>query len=143
MFCADLALKFYDLIKINGQMPGGGNNTVEIAVASIQALLAMKGFALANRLKEKDAYDIYYCIRNYPGGVKALAEVCRSLLEHESAVNGYKCIAEKFAEREGFGPTSVRKFVEGSAILGERTADQWQTDAFGLVQAWLKALGLI
>jgi hypothetical protein len=28
------------------------------------------------------AYDIYYCIRNYPGGPEQLAEACRSLLEH-------------------------------------------------------------
>ena len=27
-------------------------------------------------------------------------------------------------------------------MLGERTADQWQQDAFGPVDAWLSALGL-
>lgn len=137
---ADLALKFFDLVKVNGQMPGGGNNTVEIAVASIPALLAMKGHALAGRLKEKDAYDIYYCIRNYPDGLETLANDCRPLLEHESAVKGFAYIAEKFGEFEGFGPTCVRKFVEETDILGDRTAEQWQRDAFGQVQAWLKAL---
>jgi hypothetical protein len=30
------------------------------------ALLPTKGHALQNRLKQKDAYDIYYCIRNCP-----------------------------------------------------------------------------
>lgn len=140
---ADLALKFFDLIKVNGPMPGGGTNTVEIAVASIPALLAMKGYALAGRLKEKDAYDIYYCMRNYPGGEKALADDCRPLLEHQSALKGYQCIAAKFDILDGFGPTCVRKFVQETDILDGRTADQWQTDAFGLVQAWLKALGLI
>ena len=48
-------------------MPGGGRNRVYIAVA-IPALLAMKGYAIAQRLKHKDAYDIYYSIRNYPDG---------------------------------------------------------------------------
>ena len=33
---------------------------------SIPALLAMKGHAVNGRYKQKDAYDIYYCIRNYP-----------------------------------------------------------------------------
>ena len=64
------------------------------------------------------------------------------LLSHASAKEGYAGIAEKFAELEGYGPTSVRKFVGETAILGERTADQWQRDAFGQVQAWLKALDL-
>jgi hypothetical protein len=117
---ADLALKFFELIKVNGPMPGGGKNTVEIAVASIPALLAMKGFALAGRKKEKDAYDIYYCIRNYPGGHEKLAEDCRPLLERENAKEGYAHIAGKFDDLEGYGPTSVRRFVEESAILGER-----------------------
>ena len=55
-------------------MPGGGRNRVRIAVASIPALLAMKGYAIANRLKRKDAYDSYYSIRNFPGGVDALVD---------------------------------------------------------------------
>ncbi len=139
----DLALEFCELIRINGSMPNGGSNSVEIAVASIPALLGMKGHALAGRLKEKDAYDIYYCIRNYPGGVKVLAEDCIPLLRYESAKKGYNFIADKFSTDDAFGPMSIRKFVEESAILGDRTADQWQIDAFGLVQAWLKALGPI
>ena len=66
---ADLALKFNEMIEIEGDMPNGGKNKVRIAVASIPALLAMKGYAINNRLKQKDAYDIYYCIRNYPNGI--------------------------------------------------------------------------
>jgi hypothetical protein len=112
---ADLALKFYQMVAIDGSMPGGGKNRVEIAVASIPALLAMKGFAIAQRHKQKDAYDIYFCVRNYPGGPGALAEDCRPLLEHPSAKEGYGYIAEKFATRDSYGPTSVRRFVEDSA----------------------------
>jgi catalase (peroxidase I) len=33
----------------------------------------------------------------------------------------------------------VRNFVEETDLLKGRTADQWQTDAFGQVQAWLKS----
>lgn len=52
-------------------------------------------------------------------------------------------ISEKFDTVEGFGPTCVRRFVEDTRILGDRTADQWQQDAFGQVDAaWLRALGL-
>ena len=45
-------------------------------VASIPALLAMKVFALGGRKKDKDAYDVCYCVRNYEGGVKGLVAVC-------------------------------------------------------------------
>lgn len=139
---ADLALRFYQLVAIDGDMPDGGANRVQIAVASIPALLAMKGYAIANRLKLKDAFDIYYCIRNYTGGVEALAEVSRPLLKFDSARTGYLHISEKFRDVNDFGPTCVRQFIDRPDLLRDRTADQWQQDAFGQVDAWLKALDL-
>ncbi|MYA89144.1 MAG: hypothetical protein F4X97_11985 [Boseongicola sp. SB0662_bin_57] len=48
----------------------------------------------------------------------------------------------RYISPEYFGPASVRKFVEGSRLLGDRTADQWQQDAFGQVDAWLGGIGL-
>jgi hypothetical protein len=139
---ADLALRFYQMVAITGSMPTGGVNQVEIAVCSIPALLAMKGHALKGRFKRKDAYDIYYCILNYPDGVQALAEDCRPLLGYASGAKGYGFIAEKFDTVDGYGPTCVRQFVEDTDILGNRTPDQWQMDAFGQVDAWLRLLGL-
>jgi hypothetical protein len=139
---AELAGRYYELVAIDGTMPDGGTNRVEIAVASIPALLAMKGYAVKNRMKLKDAYDIYYCIRNFQGGAQAAAEACRPLLEWEEGKVGYGNIAEKFDKPEGYGPTSVRQFVERSNALGDRTAEQWQEDAFGQVDLWLKTLGL-
>ena len=139
---ADLALRFYQFVAISGPMPAGGTNRVEIAVCSIPALLAMKGHALAGRYKQKDAYDIYYSIRNYPGGPESLAEACRPLLEHASGAAGYRLIAGKFDTVDGFGPTCVRRFVEDTDVLGNRSPEQWQQDAFGQVDAWLQALGL-
>ncbi len=139
---ADLALRFYQLVAIDGEMPGGGVNNVRIAVASIPALLAMKGYAIANRLKQKDAYDIYHSIRNFPGGIGLLAEATRPLLEVETARIGYLHISQKFRTPEDFGPMSVKRFVDRPEMLAGRTAEQWQQDVFGQVQAWLSALGL-
>ena len=139
---ADLALRFFQMVVITGSMPTGGANQVEIAVCSIPALLAMKGHALKKRFKQKDAYDIYYSILNYPGGAEALAEECRPLLGYPSGAKGYAFIAEKFDTVDGYGPTCVRRFVQDTDILGDRTPDQWQVDAFGQVDAWLRLLGL-
>jgi Nucleotidyl transferase AbiEii toxin, Type IV TA system len=139
---ADLAVRFFQYVAIDGPMPQGGTNKVKIAVCSIPALLAMKGHALHGRYKQKDAYDIYYCIRNYPDGIDALAASCRELMGEDSAVEGYGYIAEKFDTLEGFGPTCVKQFVEDTRILGDRTAEQWQQDVFGQVDAWLRAMEL-
>lgn len=102
----------------------------------------MKGFAIHKRFKRKDAYDIYYSVRNYAGGLGALAMECKKLLAEEDAAVGFGYIAEKFSELEGFGPTCIRQFVEESQIQGDMTPHQWQQDAFGQVDAWLRALGL-
>lgn len=139
---AEIALEHYELVEIKADMPNGGTNSVRVAVASIPALLAMKGFAINNRDKPKDAYDIYYCVRNYPDGLDALAEATTPLLENEKAVEGYTYISNKFEELEGYGPTCVRRFLENSENIGDQTPDQVQQDAFGQVNAWLKALGM-
>ncbi|WP_164721343.1 nucleotidyl transferase AbiEii/AbiGii toxin family protein [Burkholderia stagnalis] len=138
---ADLATRFYQMTAISGPMPNGGTNTVEVAVCSIPALLAMKGYALNGRLKQKDAYDVYFCVRNYPDGVDGLAQACRPLLDFDSGATGFRYIAEKFDTPDGFGPNSVRRFVEDTRMLGDRTPDQWQQDAFGQVDALLRELG--
>ncbi len=131
----DFTLRFYQLVAIDRDMPDGGANRVHIAVASIPALLAMTGYAIANRRKQKDAYDIYFSIRNFPGGVDALVAAAEPLLAFNTARTGYLQIAEKFRRLDDFGPTSVRQFVDRPEILEERTADQWQQGAFGQVDA--------
>jgi hypothetical protein len=50
----------------------GGMDRVTIRVASIVPFFVMKGMALDELLKEKDAWDIYYCTLAYPGGIEAL-----------------------------------------------------------------------
>ena len=134
---ADLALRFYQMVAIDGPMPAGGTNRVEIAVCSIPALLAMKGHALRGRYKQKDAYDIYYCIRNYPGGIGALAEACRPILEHSSGAEGYRYIAEKFDTADGMGrPVSgaSSRIPKSSAIVpwnsGSKTPSVRLTNGF-------------
>ena len=139
---AELALNFYQMVAIDGAMPDGGRNRVSIAVAGIPALLAMKGYAIAKRQKPKDAYDVYYCVLNYPGGVDGLTSATVPFLDVDVARTGYRNIAGKFRTVDDYGPTCVRRFVDGSPLLGQRTLDQWQQDAFGQVDAWLARLGL-
>ena len=96
---------------------------MELLVATIPALLVMKGYTLVGRDKKKDAYDIYFSARNYSGGPEALAVECAKLLGDEVARKGYAHIAAKFRHAEDFGPTTVRVFLEESAALGEMTPE--------------------
>lgn len=127
---------------LEGMMPDGRPNSVELLVATIPALLVMKGYALAGRDKKKDAYDIYYSARNYGGGPNALAVACSALLDDPVAKAGFAHIAGKFRHVGDFGPVTARQFLEESAALGEMTPDQIQTDAFMQVSAMLRGMGL-
>jgi hypothetical protein len=64
---ADLAFEHPLDVEISGALPDGGEDKASVRVATIVPFLIMKGMALRDRLKEKDAYDIYYCLRHYPG----------------------------------------------------------------------------
>lgn len=139
---AGVAMRSFVRHRFDGTMPDGRHNTVELRVASIPALLVMKGYALVGRDKLKDAYDIYFSVREFEGGPHALAEACRPLLGDPVALEGFRHIAGKFADDAAFGPVTVRQFLRDSAALGEMTADQVQVDAYRQVCAWLDRLGI-
>lgn len=138
----DLALRELVEVTLAGAMPDGRHNEVVLQVASIPALLVMKGYALNGRDKKKDAYDIYYVVRQFAGGPAALAEACRPLLANPDAMKGFRFIADKFKSPTGFGPSTVRLFLGQSTAGGGLSPEQLQTDAFQQVDVWLRALGL-
>jgi hypothetical protein len=70
---------------------------------------------------------------------RTTAAVKTVLVEMSQILGSFK---GKFDTVDGFGPTCVRRFVEDTAVLGDRSPEQWQQDAFGQVDAWLQALGL-
>lgn len=137
-----VALDHHVIRHIQGKMPDGRSNEVDLLIASIPAFLVMKGYALIGRDKKKDAYDIYFSVRNFAGGPAALAESCRALLSDKSVVEAYQHIASKFRNEDDFGPQTVKVFLAESEALGEMTSEQVQVDAFMQVRAWLKALGI-
>ena len=135
----DLVFEMPKEIKIEGRLPNGAHDTVTVRVASIVPFFVMKGMAMESRIKEKDAWDIYYCMLNFPGGIDALAEEFRPHLHHGLVREGLQKIAEKFSSEKGFGPKSVVDF-EGIDDPEER--EHTQRDAYERVNALLNKLGI-
>jgi hypothetical protein len=125
---------------MSGRMPDGRENRVDLLVATIPALLVMKGYAITGRDKEKDAYDIYFSVRNYESGPHGLANDCKLLLENEEARSGFSKLASKFQRIDDFGPQTVRKFCMEHEALGDMTPEQIQQDAYGQVGAFVRHL---
>ena len=133
----DLAINLATEITISGTLPGGGKDTATLRVASIVPFLVMKSMAMAGRLKEKDAWDIYYCIRYYPGGIDKLAEEFQPHLENSLIQETLDKLGKKFASPEHIGPKQVADF-DDIADPGERAFIQ--RDAFERVNALISRL---
>ncbi|MBI5790470.1 MAG: hypothetical protein HZA63_03235 [Rhodocyclales bacterium] len=139
---AAVAMKSYVTHTIDAAMPDGRPNAVDLRVASIPALLVMKGYALVGRDKQKDAYDIYFSVRSFEPDVGALAAECMRLIDDPIALAGFSHIASKFRHETDFGPTTVRAFLADSGSFAGMTPEQVQIDAFRQVRALLDRMGL-
>jgi hypothetical protein len=140
---AAIAMRSYVEREFEGNMPDGRPNRVALRIASIPALLVMKGYALVGRDKYKDAYDIYFSVREYPGGPKVLAQDCRPLLADPIASRGFRHIAGRFTSPAAFGPETVLRFLRESPAAAGMTDDQVRMDVHGQVSTWLTALGVV
>ncbi|GAB3472561.1 nucleotidyl transferase AbiEii/AbiGii toxin family protein [Polaromonas eurypsychrophila] len=139
---AGVAMENFVRQKLAGNMPDGRYNSVELRVASIPAFLVMKGYALTGRDKAKDAYDVYYSIKQFEGGALELAAACRGLLIDPVAAEGYRRIGGKFADFNGYGPQTVKRFLLESSVMDGMTPEQIQQDAYMQVRSWYEALGM-
>jgi len=135
----DLAFEMVTEVSVVGEIPGGGLDSVTIRVASIVPFIVMKGMALDERLKEKDAWDIYYCLIAYPGGIDALAEKFRPHLSHGLVQEGLTKIAKHFFSLKALGPKFVADFEEAD---DPEEVERITRDAFERINAFLNRLGL-
>ena len=99
----------------------------------------MKAQALKGRLKEKDAYDIYYCVRQYPGGHSKLVKAFESFPSNKLIDEGLQILREKFASPEHVGPVFVADFY---GEIDQDAREIIQRDAYERVKALLESLSI-
>jgi len=135
----DLAFENPIEVTIEGNLPGGGKDIVKVRVASIVSFLVMKGMAVEERLKEKDAWDIWYCLKNNPGGIDSLIAEFKKHLDNTLVKEGLEKIGKHFASEKHVGPRFVADFEE---IVETEERELVQRDAFERVDYLLKKLGI-
>ena len=96
---------------------------------------------LAERMKKKDAYDICFCIDNYPGGYGALATEFLGKLENEFIGEGLAILRDKFARLDSIGPVWAAQTTEGATAGTGFDLETEQRRAYELVNALLRHLG--
>ena len=88
----------------------GAKDYGHVNVISVIPYLVMKTAALG-RGKAKDAYDIYYTIDNYTGGVRTLAKEFELYRDKEIIQDMCQKLNEKFASVQHSGPMDVINFL--------------------------------
>jgi len=131
----DLVFSRVEEIILEGTLPNGARDTVRCKVAGVVPFLVMKGMALG-RGKPKDAYDIEYVIRNYPGGIAVIIELFKRDLDNKLVQEGLGRIRAKFESPDHSGPQDIVDFLgisEANKLVRRR-------DAFDIVNELLDAL---
>ena len=105
----------------NAVLPIGAAGDVSVRVAGIAAFLTMKGIALHDRSprRPKDAYDIHYCLEQYPDGIPAIAAEFERFQGDELVRESLGKMASLFRDEEGDGPRMVADVEE---IVGDDRA---------------------
>jgi hypothetical protein len=94
----------------------------------------LKSIAFRLRGENKDAYDLYYLVRNYGAGTEDTASRLKPLLGDPSAQQAVDILKEDFQEHDGVGPRRVTEFILGTAD------DEIQADVVGFIGQLLKAV---
>lgn len=120
-------------VKIEARRPDGALDTADVNVVAVVPYLIMKANALG-RGKAKDAYDIYFLIRHYSGGVRALAEEFENIGSKKLVLEMKEKLQDKFASENHAGPKDVADFME---LMDEDESEIIKRDAYEQVHTLL------
>ncbi len=126
-----LAFSNNQTVTIDGRTIVGETARRDVRVCGAGAFVVLKALAFHIRGENKDAYDLFYLLRNYGGGVSDVIGELRPLLLDESAVRALQYLRADFKNSESIGPRRVAEF-----LFGRPDADM-QADAAGFVRQLL------
>jgi hypothetical protein len=129
-----LHLAFQDRTKVtlSGQTIMGERATLDIWVCGPGAYVVLKALAFDLRGENKDAYDLFYVLRNYGGDVNSIVHHLRPLRSDPTMTEAIDVLRRDFTSHDGLGPMRVAEFIAG------RSDDTLQADVVGFVDAFLR-----
>lgn len=105
----DLAFEACDEIELSGPMPDGTQNKVRMRIVRPEVFILIKAFALAERVKAKDAYDIAFVLEHYQPSLESLSKKLQVHLSNGLAIEGWNILKDKFATIDMIGPVNAAK----------------------------------
>lgn len=132
-----LRLAFIDRqrVTLSGRTIIGEEASREIWVCGPGAYTVLKALAFDGRGENKDAYDLFYVLRNYGAGIGDVVARLRPLLKESETRKSIDILKRDFLNQDGLGPRRVSEFMLGDPD------DNIQADVVGFVRMLLKGLG--
>ena len=129
-----LSLAFQDRcrVKVEGQTIFGETASREIWVCGPGAFVVLKALAFKGRGERKDAYDLFYLIRNFGSGIADVAACLRPLLTYPETQDALRILRQDFLDQDGIGPRRVAEFLHGGPDA------ETQADVVGFVRGLLE-----
>ncbi len=104
----------------------------DIWVCGPGAFLVLKALAFGSRGENKDAYDLFYVIRNYGSGTHDVLAHLKQLLCDRETQKAMQILRRDFSDPDGVGPRRVAQF------LYMAPSDELQADVAGFVRELLR-----
>jgi hypothetical protein len=132
-----------DLVVVGGPVPSLLIDQVHLPAGAEQqiwvcgpgAFVILKVLTFDGRGENKDAYDLFYVIRNYGSGVDSVRDRLRPLLDDAEAAKAIAILKRDFSGGASVGPRRVAEFITGGV---DATI---QADAAGFVQRLMRGIG--
>lgn len=121
---------------VQAERPDGATDVANVSVVAVVPYIIMKTAAMG-RGKAKDAYDIYFIIKHYIGGVRELAKEFEPVRDKNIVKEAKDKLAGKFASENHAGPKDVADFMD---LEDEESIEMTKRDAYEQVQALLKLI---
>ena len=119
-------------ITLEGYTILGENAKRDVYVCGPGAFVVLKALAFRKRGENKDAYDLYYHIRNYGSSVEDIAEALKPLLHEKKAKEAIKILNDDFTSNDSVGAVRVARFITGG------TDETIQAEVAGFVRNLLE-----
>ena len=123
-------------VKVEAERVDGAIDSAVVNVVAVVPFLIMKTAAMG-RGKAKDAYDIYFVIKHYIGGVDSLAEEFRAVRDKQIVVDMKEKLSNKFASEKHAGPKDVSDFMD---LADEEEIELIRRDAYEQVSALIEKI---
>jgi len=131
-----LAFKDRRRVSIRGDTIIGEKVSRDVWVCGPGAFVVLKALAFDTRGENKDAYDLYYVIRNYGSGVNDIFGRLKPILDEQETRQALQILQRDFSDPNGVGPRRVAEFLY--AIPNE----ELQADVVGFVRELLIRCGI-